>query len=67
MGQPPLKESGCGSEGPSSYLRGEQTEPPRGSTPGLKLAGSGDSKTKYLLDLGTRSQVLTRVKIEFRY
>ncbi len=38
MGQPPLKESGCGSEGPSSYLRGEQTEPPRGGTPGLKLA-----------------------------
>ncbi len=38
MGWPPLTEPGCGSEGPSSYLRGEQTEPPRGGTPGLKLA-----------------------------
>ncbi len=28
---------------------------------------SGDTRMKYLLDLGTRSQVLTRVKIEFRY
>ncbi len=61
MGWPPLTEPGCGSEGPSSYLRGEQTEPLRGSTPGLQLAGSGDTRMKYLLDLGIRSQVLTRI------